>query len=56
MLDPKEIAKFEQGISALSEILPSAAWSLYSEFLKQGFSEAQAMELVCTWIMSVGPK
>jgi len=50
MIDDKTRAEIDQATAALVEMLPPACWGLYCGNVKEGFTEAQAMRLVETYI------
>jgi len=55
MLDPKMAAEIEQGVAAIRELFPPVWRALSQECLKEGFTEAEAMDLVKTYILSQAP-
>lgn len=50
MLNDKERADIDQGIAMLSEFYPAQWRSMYNGLIKHEFTEAQAMELLKTYI------
>jgi len=55
MLDPKEIAAFDQGQAFLTEALPPVLWGLYSNSVKEGFTEEHAIRIVLAYINVLSP-
>lgn len=49
-LDPKEAAKMDQAMAAVTEMFPPLWRGLYTRLVSQGFSEFQALELVKAYI------
>lgn len=45
MLDPEEIAKFDQSVATLGEIAPRYLKGFYDGFLEQGFNEEDSKEM-----------
>jgi len=56
MLDPKEVAAFDQGQAFLLEMLPPVLWGLYANSIKVGFTEEQAMRIVLAYIGALSPR
>jgi hypothetical protein len=56
MLDPRKAAEYEQSTMTLGEVLPPMWWRIYRGCIAQGFSEAQALELVKTYILAMAPR
>lgn len=54
MLDPKLRVELDQGRALISETVPPLCRSLYLGFIDQGFTEAEAMELIKAYIASMG--
>lgn len=48
----KEIAEYDQAIKLMSDSFPPLWWSMFTNCKKEGFTDAQAMELVKTFIIS----
>lgn len=48
----KQLHDFEQGAAIMADSLPPYWWRLYSNMVREGFSEEQAMRLLATWIVS----
>jgi hypothetical protein len=55
MLDAKIISDIEQARSALVELMPPLWKSLFDSCVSQGFSESDAMRLVCAYIVGQSP-
>lgn len=51
MLDPIKQQQIEQSVAAMVEMWPPVWKGLYDRCIKQGFNEAQAMELVKAFIV-----
>jgi hypothetical protein len=49
-LDPRESAKMDQALAAVTEIFPPLWHGLYVRLIRQGFNETQALELVKAYI------
>ena len=50
MLDPKQIADFDQAIVGLGEMLPAAWWKIYQGCKASGFTDEQALRLTIAFI------
>ena len=53
MIDPKQQADLDQAAAFLAEAIPPTCRSIYTGLIQEGFTEAQAMDLVKTWLMSI---
>lgn len=53
MLNPEEIAKNDQQLAALVEMLPTVIWRLFEGFKQQGFTEHQALHLVSSYLQGL---
>ena len=61
MLDDKTRAAIEQAVASMGETIPLMAWSLYTGFVEQGFTEDQSFTLtrdfvVAQWTSMNNPK
>lgn len=54
MTTPKGQAEIDQEMAQLCDILALLWHNLFVELCKQGFSEVQALDLVKTYILSMG--
>jgi hypothetical protein len=51
-MDPAKVAALDQGMAVLIEYLPTMWRRLYVRLIEEGFKEAEAMELVKTYIFA----
>ncbi len=51
-MTPAQQAKVDQAIAEFAEFMPSVCWQMYSGLLAQGFSDAQSLELVKTYVLA----
>lgn len=50
IIDPKELHKIEQSLAGLGELIPRMAKNIYDGFIKEGFTEQQALVLTSGYI------
>lgn len=53
-MDPKDVAKFDQSTEFITKSFPALWRGLYLNLVESGFSETQAMDLLKTYILSMG--
>lgn len=53
---PEDLAKYDQSFALVADMLPAFWWRLYKSLVAQGFAEAQALDLLKTYIMANGSK
>jgi len=56
MLDPKKQAEFDQGIAAMSEVLPQMLRGFFCGCIREGFTEEQALQLSKVWLATITQK
>jgi hypothetical protein len=52
VLNPNDVAKFDQALAMIGEFYPASLWAMYSGCLERGFSEQQAMSLTVQWLVT----
>lgn len=54
-LDPKNQAEVDQSVTFLMEYIPRVCYGMYQNFIKEGFTESQAIQLCGDYIRSISP-
>ena len=49
-MDPKDLAKYDQGSASLSELMSTMWWQLFVHLTAKGFTASQALRLIGYYI------
>lgn len=53
-LSPKDLHDFEQSSAVISDFFPTLWWRMYQNLKSEGFTEEQAMQIICSYANGLG--